>query len=320
MFESPQMHISWREAWAAREKALRSRMVKTCERLEQNSRELLPLREGDMVFIQNQDPASGNPNKWDREGTIIQTGENDQYLVRVHGTWRVTLRNRRLLRKFSLRSPKIGSEDAPLGDVRSAADAILPNLNFGIPAAEVDNQGRPPSAVDNQGRSPAAIDKQRRPRSAVAKQLLPPTAINNQRRPPTAIDNQCRPPSVANSQRDTPTAIDNQRSPHSASPTAIDKHCPPTVSGPTALHNEQHSSDGIPQLAMEPSVVPESVVSVPSGSSHALVETRQSHQLPVVLKSPAGRAHHPATRFSARAQVQRRVYDASTGEYVAPTK
>ncbi len=78
MFENQQMHASWREAWSAREKALRSRMVKTCENLEKNSKELLPLREGDMVFIQNQDPASGKPNKWDREETVIQTGENDQ--------------------------------------------------------------------------------------------------------------------------------------------------------------------------------------------------------------------------------------------------
>ena len=276
MFESPQMHISWRESWAAREKALRSRMVKTCERLEQNSRELPPLREGDMVFIQNQDPASGNPNKWDREGTVIQTGENDQYLVRVHGTGRVTLRNRRFLRKFSLRNPKIGSEDATLNNIRPAADAILPKPNFEIPAAEVDNQGRLPSVVDNQRRPPAAVD--------------------NQRHPPTTVDNQRR------------------------LPAAIDKHCPPTASAPTALHNEQHSSDSIPQLFMEPSTGAESVVSMPSGSSHPLVETRQSDQLPVVLESPAGRAHRPATRFSARAQVQRRVYDASTGEYVAPNK
>ena len=75
-------------------------MVKTCERLEQNSKDLPYLHQGDTVFIQNQDQSHGKPNKWDREGTIVEVGDNDQYLVRVHGTGRVTLRNRRFLRKF----------------------------------------------------------------------------------------------------------------------------------------------------------------------------------------------------------------------------
>ena len=74
--------------------------MKTCEQLEEHSKELAPLHEGDTVFIQNQNMAYGKPNKWDREGTVVQTGDNDQYLVRVHGTGRVTLRNRRFLRKF----------------------------------------------------------------------------------------------------------------------------------------------------------------------------------------------------------------------------
>ena len=88
----------WRDNWAEREKAIRTRMVKTCERLEQNSKDLPYLHQGDTVFIQNQDQSHGKPNKWDREGTIVEVGDNDQYLVRVHGTGRVTLRNRRFLR------------------------------------------------------------------------------------------------------------------------------------------------------------------------------------------------------------------------------
>ena len=58
-----------------------------------------PLCEGDMVFVQNQDPSSRSPRKWDRQGTIVATGEYDQYLVRVSGSGRLTLRNRRFLRK-----------------------------------------------------------------------------------------------------------------------------------------------------------------------------------------------------------------------------
>ena len=60
-----------------------------------------------MVLIQNQDKSSGRPNKWDRQGKIIATKPNDQYLIRVDGSGRLTLRNRRFLRKYSLRSATI---------------------------------------------------------------------------------------------------------------------------------------------------------------------------------------------------------------------
>ena len=52
-------------------------MVKICKRLEQNSKDLLNLHQGDTVFIQNQDQSHGKPNKWDREGTIVEIGDND---------------------------------------------------------------------------------------------------------------------------------------------------------------------------------------------------------------------------------------------------
>ena len=71
------MHDSWREAWNAKEEAIRARIVKNCERPELHSKDLAPLREEDVVFIQNQN-ASHYPNKWDRQGTVIQTGEIDQ--------------------------------------------------------------------------------------------------------------------------------------------------------------------------------------------------------------------------------------------------
>jgi len=90
----------WREAWESKEDAIRSRLVKNCERLEAHSRELEPLREGDSVLIQNQTPSSSRSKKWDRQGTIIATGDNDQYLVKVDGSGRLTLRNRRFLRRF----------------------------------------------------------------------------------------------------------------------------------------------------------------------------------------------------------------------------
>jgi hypothetical protein len=42
-----------------------------------------------------------NPKKWDRTRVITQIGDNDQYLVRVNGSRRVTLRNRQHLRRYT---------------------------------------------------------------------------------------------------------------------------------------------------------------------------------------------------------------------------
>ena len=75
-------------------------MLTSCEELERGSRELEPLREGNKVLIQNQNKDTGRPNKWDRQGTIIAIKDNDQCLIKVDGSGRLTLRNRRFLRKL----------------------------------------------------------------------------------------------------------------------------------------------------------------------------------------------------------------------------
>ena len=54
---------------------------------------------GAKVFIQNQ--VGNNPRRWERTGTVVETKDHDQYNVKVDGTGRLTLRNRRFLRQFS---------------------------------------------------------------------------------------------------------------------------------------------------------------------------------------------------------------------------
>ena len=103
IFESDRLHNQWHEAWSAKEQAIRTRLFRSCENLEVGSRELPILREGDAVLIQNQDKSSPHQKKWDRQGVVIATKPHDQYLVKVDGSGRLTLRNRRFLRKYSLR-------------------------------------------------------------------------------------------------------------------------------------------------------------------------------------------------------------------------
>ena len=93
-----QPHTTWRETLTAREDALRKRHVRMTDTWTEHTRRLPPLRVGDHVRIQNQ--TGPHPTKWDRTGTIIEVRQFDQYVVKVDGSGRVTLRNRKFLRKF----------------------------------------------------------------------------------------------------------------------------------------------------------------------------------------------------------------------------
>ena len=58
VFENDQIHSQWHDAWAAKEEAIRSRLVRASERLEEHTKDLEPLFQGDKVFVQNQDASS----------------------------------------------------------------------------------------------------------------------------------------------------------------------------------------------------------------------------------------------------------------------
>ena len=80
-------------------------MTRTTESLREHSRPLRPLTIGERAFLQNQQRA--NPTKWDRSGTIVESRGHDQYLVKVDGSGRLTLRNRRFLRAYTPATPSI---------------------------------------------------------------------------------------------------------------------------------------------------------------------------------------------------------------------
>ena len=102
----PSIRPTWREAWSQKEDAMRTRMPRSTEALDMYARSLAPLSLGDKVFLQNQH--GSHPKKWDKSGTVVELGNYDQYWVKVDGSGRLTLRNRRFLRKFVPPSPTIG--------------------------------------------------------------------------------------------------------------------------------------------------------------------------------------------------------------------
>ena len=91
-------HETWRELMDHREKAKAKRHSLGHEQWSEHVRNLPALSVGDHVYIQNQ--VGNNPRRWERTGVIVEVKQHDQYNVKVDGSGRVTLRNRKYLRKF----------------------------------------------------------------------------------------------------------------------------------------------------------------------------------------------------------------------------
>ena len=89
---------TWSDTLAAREEALRNRHMKEAERWTVHTRRLPPLAVGHHVCILNQ--TGPHPNKWDKTGIVIEVRQFDQYVVRVDGSGRTTLRNCKFLRRY----------------------------------------------------------------------------------------------------------------------------------------------------------------------------------------------------------------------------
>ena len=68
------------------------------ERLSQGTQELKPLILHDTVQVQNQ--VGNHPSRWDITGVIVETRPFDQYVVKIHGSGRLTTRNRKFLKKI----------------------------------------------------------------------------------------------------------------------------------------------------------------------------------------------------------------------------
>ena len=91
-------HTTWRESLQLREEALRHCHMRHQEKWSEHTKTLPPLRVGDRVRIQNQ--TGPHPNKWDQTGIVIEVCQFHQYLIKIDGSGRQTLRNRKFLRKF----------------------------------------------------------------------------------------------------------------------------------------------------------------------------------------------------------------------------
>ena len=96
--EEYQMQKEWILIKGERELALAQRYGKIEENLRRHSRALEELPVGANVQIQNQ--RGSEPLRWNKSGVVVENRGNDQYSIKMDGSGRVTLRNRRYLRRI----------------------------------------------------------------------------------------------------------------------------------------------------------------------------------------------------------------------------
>ena len=153
-----QPHSTWRETLMSREEALRNRHMRAAERLSEHTRTLPPLVVGDYVRIQNQ--TGPHPTKWDKTGIVIEVRQYDQYVVRVDGSGRVTLRNRKFLRKYMPVVPRAPLMMAPGPTSNLPAHHVKPS-SHNVPRSLPTSQPSPPSTPNHP--NPPAADTQPTP-------------------------------------------------------------------------------------------------------------------------------------------------------------
>ena len=129
----------WKSVADWRELALAPRSAKLHDRLSQQTKELPPLEVGDCVLIQNL--LGNHPKRWDKRGVVIQADkEHRQYKVMTFGSRRMTIRNRKHLRKFT---PVNTPANMPLGLTKNILFSPAPTMKRQQPPAPVKDYDLP---------------------------------------------------------------------------------------------------------------------------------------------------------------------------------
>ena len=89
----------WKLTMEQRELALARRHTRQEKLLTEHTRKLPGLKPGDVVMVQNQ--TGRHPLKWDKSGMVIEASPFDQYKVKMDGSGRVSIRNRKFLKQIT---------------------------------------------------------------------------------------------------------------------------------------------------------------------------------------------------------------------------
>jgi hypothetical protein len=159
--------------------------MRTAKRLSKHTRRLPPLKVGDQVRIQNQ--IRPHPQKWDKTGLVIEVRQFDQYVIRVDGSGRVTIRNRQFLRKFMLVQPRqpryIITDD--LGYLPTGVTKV--NEPPPSPPATIPSPNKPPLSPNTTTEpppNPTTLEENRQPDAQIPADTSQPATP---KKPPLAL-------------------------------------------------------------------------------------------------------------------------------------
>ena len=108
LLTSHSIRPEWSDIRNLREAAFAKRHMRNENFYNHGTKQLAPLRVGDSVQVQNQHGSM--PRRWHTTGKIVEVLDHQQYRVRVDGSNRITLRNRRFLRSIL---PVVDSHSSP---------------------------------------------------------------------------------------------------------------------------------------------------------------------------------------------------------------
>ncbi len=138
-------HKKWIDAALNRENVVSQRNSKLSERYNLTAHSLHSLDLGDIVAVQNRQ------KRWNKTGRIVEKLDNRQYRVRMDGSGRITLRNRRFLRRVSpsVRQPTIIPSATMPQQATSAktAKTVTFNIPPGSPAVQLHQEMKTPRAL-----------------------------------------------------------------------------------------------------------------------------------------------------------------------------
>ena len=119
------LHPYWDKLLDHREATMATRSETELGKWSEHTHHLPQLKVGDVVRVQNQ--TGPFPRRWDKTGTGIEVCQFHQYLVRLAGSGRATLRNRKFLRKCAAPSPPAVRGHLPDTPVHQQDETSLPD-------------------------------------------------------------------------------------------------------------------------------------------------------------------------------------------------
>ena len=168
-------HAEWIDTARNREKSLSRRNARLIEKYNRTAHTLRPLLKGQIVSIQ-----CTNNARWSTTGQVIEILPHNQYRIRVDGSGRITLRNRRFLRKLEtlvtphpILSPSNGTPILE-GNDESKAPALQTTDSETAPQPPLPPSSTNQPAVITQARPARALSRLLPHNKPGLKELIPP--------------------------------------------------------------------------------------------------------------------------------------------------